>query len=68
MNQGSRTLVYRFVQNSLLHISRAGIDLPSSFVLVILMCSSIAVQSVSIAAFSTSLLILPVPDGCLPDP
>lgn len=44
MNQGSRTLVYRLVQNSLLQITRAGTNLPSNFVLVILMCCIMVVQ------------------------
>lgn len=44
MNQGSRNLVYRFVQNSLLQITRAGINL-YSFVLVILVCCIMVMQS-----------------------
>lgn len=45
MNQGSRTLVYRFVQNSLLQLTRASINLSSNFVLGILVCCIIVVQS-----------------------
>lgn len=45
MNQGSRSLVYRFVQNSLLQITRAGINLSNSFVLVMLVCCIIVIQS-----------------------
>lgn len=69
MNQGSRTLVYKLVLNSLLQITRVGINLPRNFVLVILcIVSQSCSQGISIAAFSTGLLILPVPDACLPDP